>query len=292
MGVVFNFQKSPSRLKRLAEKYASEGDYVKALRFLYQELEESDDTTDIYIRIADVYERMSLYGSAISTLFRALDDCRQEEYLRDIYEGLGANFMHLGIEDPAAYYYNRLIDADDTLTEENKYEIVQAFSKDKRDGFHFVYPPELADFSKEMEEGSKCLKNGDCKRAAAIFARIPKGNEDYAEAKQLEAVSHLLDGDADGAEKICLSVLEDTPEDAQALSTLSAVYLEQGRSEESKALAIRLSQLSDLPAETEYKIATVCCENGLHERAYEKFRALETDMPYDARMLYFKSVAA
>ncbi|MBR2903926.1 MAG: hypothetical protein IKC37_04690 [Clostridia bacterium] len=292
MGRIIPFDNDKARLKRLAEKYYDAGEYVKVLRFLYKELYETDDETDVYIRIADAYERMGLYGSAISSLFRALDACKLEEDLPDIYEGLGANFMHLGIENQAAYYYNRLIDSDDTLTEENKYEIAQAFAKDKRDNFHFVYPPKLADFSKEMEEGSKCLKNGDCKRASAIFSLVPKGNESYAEAKQLQAVAQLLDGDADEAERICLSLLEEDSEDAQTLSTLSAVYLEQGRTEESKALAERLSRREDVPNDVSYKIATVCCENGLPEEAYKRFCALEKEMPYDARMQYFKAVSA
>ncbi len=292
MGNVLTFQKSKARLKRLAEKYYDAGDFVKALRFLYAELAETDDVTDVYIRIADAYEHMGLYGSAISSLFLALDECKLEEDLPDIYEGLGANFMHLGIENQSAYYYNRLIDADDTLTEENKYEIAQAFAKDKRDNFRFVYPPQLADFSEEIEKGSKYLKEGDCKRAVATFSCVPKGNADYAEARQLKAVAHLLDGDQKEAERICLEVLADEPENVQVLATLSAVYLEQGRTDESRALAERLCTLTDLPHDTAYKIATVCCENGLHEEAYEKFCALEKEMSYDARMLYFKAVAA
>lgn len=292
MAEILQFQKSKARLKRLADKYSDEGDFVNALRFLYQELAETDDETDVYIRIADVYERIGLYGSAVCSLFFALDECHTEEDLPDIYEGLGANFMHLGVENQAAYYYNRLIDADDTLTEENKYEIAQAFAKDKRDNFHFVYPPQLADFSKEMEEGSRWLKNGDCRRAAAIFSRVPKGNQDYVEAKQLEAVSHLLDGDTDGAEKICDEILREYPDNPQILATMSAVYLEQDRKDESKALALRLCAQDKVSSETSYKIATVCCENGLHEEAYKRFVLLEKEMPYDARMLYFKSVAA
>ncbi len=292
MSKILSFEKNKTRLKRLSDKYIDEGNFVQALRFLFQELQETEDVADVHIRIADAYERMNLYGSAINHLFLALHECEYEEDLPDIYEGLGANFMHLGIDNQSAYYYNRLIDADDTLTDENKYEIAQAFAKDKRDMFHFVYPPVLADYSKEMEEGSKLLKSGACDRAAAIFASVPKGNEDYVEAKQLEAVSLLLNGDAAGAEAVCQKVLADSPDDVQTLATLSAVYLEQGRADESKALALRLCTLRDQPAETAYKIATVCCENGLHEQAYEQFCALEEQMPYDARMLYFKAVAA
>ena len=39
-------------------------------------------------------------------------------------------------------------------------------------------------------------------------------------------------------------------------------------------------------------MATVCCENDLHDEAYKKFCLLDEKMPYDGRMLYFKAVAA
>ncbi len=291
MGNIIDFQNSRSRFKRMVEKYIAEGDLVNALRFLNKELELTDDVSDVYIRMADVYERMGLYGSAVNSLFFALDEAEEED-LPDIYEGLGANFLHLGVENQSAYYYNRLIDTDDTLTEENKYEIAQAFAKDKRDNFRFVYPPELADYSSEMEEGSKCLKNGDCKRASSLFAAVPQGNVDYIEAKQLQAVAKLLDGNLDEAEEVCAQALREEPENAQTLATLSAIYLEQGRTEESRALARKLCLRKDVSPETLYKIATVCCENDMHEEAYEKFCKLEQDMTYDARMQYFKAVAA
>ncbi|MFQ7076861.1 MAG: tetratricopeptide repeat protein [Christensenellaceae bacterium] len=76
------------------------------------------------------------------------------------------------------------------------------------------------------------------------------------------------------------------------MATLAAVYTEQGRRDESREIAIRLCGLKNLTPEEVYKVATVCCENNLHERALEKFKELEKDIPYDGNMLYFKSVAA
>lgn len=292
MSKIIQFHRDKARLKRLSEKYYDEGNYLSALHFLYEEQDETGANADLYIRMADVYEHMGLYGSAVNVLFHALDICSADGDLPDIYEGLGANFMHLGIENQSAYYYNRLIDADDTLTDENKYEIAQAFAKDKRDNFRFVYPPALADYAQEMDDASKLLKQGETKRAAYLYSLIPEGNEDYVEARQLQAVAHLLDGDTETAEKLCLDLLQKYPDDAQTLATLSAVYLEQDRTEESKALALRLCELTGQPTDAAYKIATVCCENGMHDKAYEKFHELEKEMPYDARLLYFQSVAA
>ncbi|MBP3434493.1 MAG: hypothetical protein J6K50_04385, partial [Clostridia bacterium] len=74
--------------------------------------------------------------------------------------------------------------------------------------------------------------------------------------------------------------------------TLAAAYLEQGKTEESRELALKLYDMPQEDTDDLYKVATVCCENGLHEQAYRKFCQLEEKIPYDGRMLYFKAVSA
>jgi len=82
------------------------------------------------------------------------------------------------------------------------------------------------------------------------------------------------------------------PDDVRALATLAAVYLEQGKREKSKEIALLLSGKKAEDPDELYKIATVCCENGLHKEAYEKFKILDKKTPYDGRILYFKGVSA
>ena len=108
----------------------------------------------------------------------------------------------------------------------------------------------------------------------------------------MQAVAELLEGNHLVAEQLCEEVLEEKKEDIQTLSTLAAIYLEQGRTAESKALAERLVKMPTSSTEETYKVATVCCENAMHEEAYTLFAQLEEKMPYDGRMLYFKGVSA
>ena len=276
----------------MAEKAYSAGDMLSALRFLRASLAE-DDGADVetYLRIADVYENLGLQTYAIKWLYKSLEICGEED-LADIYEGLAVNYLNLGNEGASAYYYNRLIGVDDTLTPEHKMEIARAFSKDKKDGLRFVWPPELADFSQEMETGNRALKAGNCRAAIAAYSQVGAGNKDYVEARRMQAVAELLDGNHLVAEQICLELLERYPDEIQTSATLAAIYLEQGRTDESRALAERLSRIQTDVTEEMYKIATVCCENGLHEKAYSLFAKLEERMDCDGRMLYFKSVAA
>ena len=121
------------------------------------------------------------------------------------------------------FYYNKLIDADDTLTEENKLEIAETFARDKRSNFRFVYPPRFADYSGETEAGARALKNGDCKRAISVLSKVEKGSPDYERAREIQAVAYLLSGRAKEAEKICLALIDENQGNVQALATLAAV---------------------------------------------------------------------
>lgn len=279
------------RLGDLADKYYNEGKLLAALRIANRQYATYGGDGDVYTRLSDIYEGMGLYSSALNYWYRFLN-IAEEEDLPDIYEGLAVNYLNMGNETPSAYYYNKLIDSDDTLPEETKMDIIDAFAKEKKPPFRFVYPPRLADYSKELEIGSRALKLGDPKRAVDYLSRVERGSKQYPAAKELKAVAHLLSGEVEQAEQDCKELLQDEPDDVRVLATLAAVYLEQGRDEESKALALRLYGQEQTDDEDLYKVATVCCENGLHEEAYHKFKLLEERMPYDGRMLYFKAVAA
>ncbi len=282
---------SYDRFGRMADKYFNDGNYVSALRFAYKQYDGFGGDGDVYTRLADIYENMGLYSSALNFWYKFLDESSVED-LPDIYEGLAVNYLNMGNDSQSAYYYNQLIDVDDSLPDETKYEIAETFSVKKKDRFRFVYPPEKADYSKELEIGSFALKNGDCERAINYLSKVAKGSKEYVRAQELQAVAYLLSERANTAEQICLDILREYPENVQASSTLCAAYLEQDEREKSLELAQKLVDGKQENADDIYKVATVCCENGLHQAAYQKFRDLEKDMPYDGRMLYFRAVAA
>ena len=282
---------SRRRLSMLADKFYNEGDYLSALRIAYKQLNAYGGDGELFARLSDIYEVMNLQGTALNWWFRYLD-IAEEEDLPEVYEGLAVNFLALGQESASAYYYNKLIDADDMLSEETKIDIAEAFSTSKKDKFHFVYPPHLADYTKEVNAGSKALKGGDLDRAVVEFSKVEKGAKQYGQAMEMKALALLLTGKSDEAEAVCLQLLEDEPSNIRAHATLAAVYLEQGKKEESKALAMRLVNTPTDDEDDLYKIATVCCENDLHEEAYQTFCKLDKKLPFDGRMLYFKGVSA
>ncbi len=282
---------SRKRIAHLADKYYNEGDFLSALRFAHREYTEYGGDPDVFARLCDIYEGMGLQGSAINYWFKFLDVAEKED-LPDVYEGLAVNFLGIGNERQSAFYYNKLIDADDSLPEETKMDIAEAFSVDKRAQFRFTYPPQLADYSQEISLGSKALKAGDCARAIRELDKVVKGSKQYSSAKEMQAIAYLLEGKPNEAELACKEILALEPNSVRVLATLAAVYLEQGRTEESLALAKRLSTMEIKDTDDIYKVATVCCENGLHEEAYQRFVQLTKEMPYEGRMLYFKGISA
>ena len=280
-----------ARLGKLADQLYNEGKYISALRMTYKQLDLYGGDGDVYARLADIYEGMGLQGTAINWWFRFLDVAEAED-LPDIYEGIAVNFLNMGNESASAFYYNKLIDADDSLPDETKMDIVDAFAVDKRAAFRFVYPPELADYSKEISVAAKALKTGNFERVLREVDKVAKGSKDYVKAMEMKAVTQLLAGQTDEAEKTCLSLLDVESDDLRGKATLAAVYLEQGRKEDCLKLALELAESNPENPDDLYKIATVCCENELHEAAYEKFCVLDKKLPYDGRMLYFKAVSA
>ena len=147
---------SRKRIAKLADKYYNEGKYIAALRLAHRELSEYGGDPDVFARLCDIYEGMGLQGSAINYWFRFLDVAAEED-LPDVYEGLAINFLGIGNDKQSAYYYDKLIDADDSIPNEMKLDVAQAFALDKRSQYRFVYPPKLADYSKEITIASKAL---------------------------------------------------------------------------------------------------------------------------------------
>lgn len=287
----------------LSDKYYEAGDYPNALRWCFRCFDDETPTffdvfRSAYPRIVDCYEAMGLHGSAVQWLYLWLDDvfdsydAEWQEDLPEIYEGLAVNYLNMGKDAQSAYYYNKLIDVDDTLPPEAKLEIAETFAKPKKNNFRFVYPPKLADYSKEVEQGARALKEGNGKRAVECFSLVEKGAKEYVGAKEMQAVAHLLNGETDLAQTVCEDLLKDNPEDVRALATLCAVYLEKGETGKSQRIADALCALELTDTDEIYKVATVCCETGKHAEAFQRFCVLEKEMPYDGRTLYFKAVSA
>ena len=143
---------SEDRLAKLADKAYNETKYITALRFAHQQLNKFGGNGDVYTRLADIYEAMGLHDSAIRYLFLYLDIAQDDE-LPDIYEGLAVNYLNMGKDAQSAFYYNRLIDADATITDDMKMEIAEAFSAEKQKNSDLSIPPSLPIIRRKLKWG-------------------------------------------------------------------------------------------------------------------------------------------
>ena len=284
------FDLAEEKLLELAEARLDEGDPLAALRLLHKSLELYGPGADEYALLAEAYDAMEIFELSAGSWFSFLDICPDEEAV-DAYEGLAACYYNMDNEPMALYYYNKMM-RDKFVSTDHNVEMGRLFGDRPRRRFRVSWPPEHADYSDDIDDGLQALKAGKHAEARAFFSRVHPGSEYYLAARNYLAVCSLLEGKPQEAEEECRAVLEADPDNVQALSTYAAVLTEQERREEAYRTAVKLAAVeTDIPDEL-YKAATVCCENGLYEQAYEKFCRLEETVSFDMTLLYFKGVAA
>lgn len=288
---ILKFRRNQDALLASAERRLENGEALGALRILNTLNVDYAPTADSCAALADACEMLEVNTRALKAWYAFLDVCLGED-LGDAYEGIAVNYMNLGRETQAAYYYNLLMQVDQDISEESKMEIVETFSKPRKNPLKFVYPPVLADYSEELESGLKALKEGNYESARELFAKAPAGSQQYKAAQNLTAISYLLSDETKKAFDLCLRLIEEDENDVQAYTTYAAVLGQMERREEAVEVAKKLCKMQTEDTDERYKIATVCCENGLHEEALELFTGLEEEIPNDKTLLYFKAVSA
>ncbi len=286
---------SEDRLLAIAADYIEDHNFIAALRMLNKNAELNGNAEDSYMMYAETFDDMSLYEKSINAWFKYIDyvSIYPDAELADAYEGLAVNYLNSGDEQVAAYYYNKLlIETAGDLSADSRREIINNFIYSQKSPLKFAWPPRLADFTEEMQKGISFMREGDYDNAVRQFNLVDEGNEKYLSARNYIAMCNIIFDKFDEAEQECLNILKKHPQDVQALTTLAAVKNQQHKSTESRAITEKLLSLGATATDDIYKIATVCCENGMHDEAYKLFCRIEEDLQYDNSVLYFKAVSA
>ncbi|MCM1437697.1 MAG: hypothetical protein NC131_00600 [Roseburia sp.] len=284
---------SADRLISIAADSVEEHDYIAALKMLNKNAVLNGNDEDSFMLYAEAFDDMGLYEKCVNGWFKYVDYAGDAADLAEAYEGIAVSFMNLGMESFAAFYYNKLLmETDSELTPENRREIIDSFLSTERPPLRFAYPPRLADFSAELENGIDLMRKNRFDDAVKEFSKVDEGNDKYVAARNYIAMCEVIGDRNEQAEKECLAILRREPQNVQALTTLAAVKSQQHKSDEAKELAYRLLEIDPDDGEELYKIATVCCENGLHGEAYSIFCRLDERFMYDCSLLFFKAVAA
>lgn len=289
-----SFDLSSERLIKTAENLIDSHDYLNALKILNKNVERNEDEAYMHMLYAQIFDDLGLHERCINEWFKfiALSDEYDDDDLYDAYEGLAISFMNIGNEHFSAYYYDKVLSLTGDIPEEMRADILSSFANNAKNPLKFVYPPEIADYTQILSDGIDLLKQNEFDKAIKEFEKVDARNKSYLPARNLIAMAYMLSDRTDMAENECLKILENYPEDVQALTTLAAVKTEQGKKDESKEYAYKLLKLKPATNDELFKIATVCCENGMHEEAFEIFKKLEDEMPFDSSVLYFTAVSA
>ena len=291
MAKTLEFDLGADRLIGIAAHLFVSHTFNGAIKMRNKNAEADGNDEDSYMLYAEIFDDMGLYERCVNGWFRFMDNTAECDWT-DCYEGLAVSFMNLGNQHFSAYYYNKLLFENGEISSEDREQIVGEFLAAEENPLKFAYPPRLADCSQIFADGIEFMKAGEYDRAAAEFEKVDEENEKYFSARNYIAMCKIISDRTDEAEQECLNLLKRRPDDVQALTTLAAVKTEAGKRGEALALAEKLISLSPENPDEIYKIATVCCENKLHEQAYKLFCKLPEEFEYDQTVLYFKAVSA
>ena len=284
---------SADRLISIAADCLESHSYISALKMLNKNAVLNGNDEDSFMLYAESFDDMGLYEKCVNGWFKYIDYAGSAADFAEAYEGLAVSYMNMGMDSFAAFYYNKLLmETDSELTAENRREIIEAFINTDKPGLRFVYPPKLADYTEEIEKGMELMRASDFGGAIEQFSKVSEGNEKYLAARNFIAMCAVITDNNEQAEAECMNVLKHDPNNVQALTTLSAVKSQQHLTDEARELALRLLSLAPGEDDDLYKIATVCCENGLHAEAYDIFCRLDERIAYDCSLLFFKAVSA
>lgn len=291
MGKITKIDLSDDRLISVASDLVDAHNYIGALKILNKNAELNGNDGDSLMLYAEIYDDMGLYEECVNGWFKYVDGADYAD-LTDCYEGLAVSYMNLGNEHFSAYYYNKLLSENDDVDPEAREEIIKDFMSAEENPLKFSYPPSLEDCTEIIASGVSHMKAGEYDLAVEEFDKVGEGNPRYLSARNYVAMCKIIDDKTEEAEQECLNVLKKFPDNVQALTTLSAVKTEQGKSDEALVLAKKLLSLDLKESDEIYKIATVCCENKLHEDAFNLFCRLGEELEYDLNVLYFKAISA
>lgn len=290
------FDDSAERLDRIIQRLADEEDYFGALRFMNRRNENFCEDVDSYAAQAELYEQLGVHSRAVRMWFSFLNEAEEEDF-PEAYEGLMTNYMDLGNEAVAKYYFFCLRrqegeDGDGSgVLGEYREEIEDVFTQAQRKSVHIVYPPEKADYSDTVNKGMGALARDDYRTAYELFDSVPRGSKQYASARSMKIVACALGTDSSRALSLCEETVEAGEADVLVYSLYASILVRTGEDARAREIAVTLCGMEPANSEELYKIAVVCCECGLHSEALTRLNRLEETVGYDKDVLFYKAMA-
>lgn len=287
MGKVILLDKNVKPYRKIADSFAENENFLRALEFLLSAKNISFNL-DVIVDIADLYADMGLLELSNKYWYIYLDKAPKDK-VSVAYEELAINYFYMDNYLASSFYFHQKLSVDGFINKEGLgQEILDFFSGEelKRSAYRVVYPFDKADFSFDKKRAKRAISVGAFSEAVKILKDIPEECRDEETSGDL-AVSLFMSDELDEAEKVCRYSLLAHGENVTAYCNLSTVFdmkedLDNSEFYYRKALSVRKGDKGEV-----YKIATCSIEREDHITANECLKKIVEERPYELLMRFF-----
>ena len=264
MGKVILLDKNVKPYRKIADSFAENENFLRALEFLLSAKNISFNL-DVIVDIADLYADMGLLELSNKYWYIYLDKAPKDK-VSVAYEELAINYFYMDNYLASSFYFHQKLSVDGFINKEGLgQEILDFFSGEelKRSAYRVVYPFDKADFSFDKKRAKRAISVGAFSEAVKILKDIPEECRDEETSGDL-AVSLFMSDELDEAEKVCRYSLLAHGENVTAYCNLSTVFdmkedLDNSEFYYRKALSVMKGDKGEV-----YKIATCSIEREDH----------------------------
>lgn len=292
---VIKFNVNKTYLLDKFDEAFDKGDWYGAISVLNDLREKFDCDAEYFENLIDVYDEMGEYGCTLNAWYEYIRRYGFVDNATEKYEGLAVTYSNLGMENESLYYYKKMISSirfDKLPLELSEDELDFISEHAHPNSLQMAYSKNNPEPSDALKEGIYYARLNKFDEAVQTLSQIEENSEEYIGAANLAAICLMLKGDCDKGLALCDKILKKYPDDVQTLTNVAAIYIEQGKLEESAKITRSLCEKADLSSENLYRIASVACESGMDEEGLKIFLKAEKDSPFEKNTLYCIAVAA
>ncbi len=288
---IIPFNADKNLIKRLADKRADNGDYIGALDFLLPYLQKESDA-EFLLSVADVYREMERFELSNLYLFKYMSKVKTKD-VSIAYEGLATNYFYLNEFDLTGYYLKKRLDTDGFLDRDNiDPEILDFYTEeDEESNIRLIYPYNLADYTKELNEGKRQIARGNYEEGLKTLLSIPKECPAYKDAVESIAICYLINQDAKTAISYVREMINLNGESVLAYCHLSSMYSAIKDFDKSDYYYAKAKSMESISDEDAYRLAFCAFEKNDDEFASSCMEKILIDREYDVDMMLFYALS-
>lgn len=269
----------------LGVECVQDGDYLKALRYIFAALKKKPSDASALIGLAVVYQKMGLFDASNSVLFKLLSNDPSNESACAL---LGQNFSLLGDSLHELYYLKNFSE----LTED--VDLMEVFEN----SFNFIpqyeqvypMPKHLGEIIKQ-----RCVKlflNGQIEEAKQGFLEILESFPDDAFCKNHLCQIFILESKFARVIDTAKEILRKDENNVFAWCNLAMALYFIGNKGQCDDAVERLANLTVQDTDDVKRVIKIMSLTGRHSQALKLTEQYLRDFPYDTDYLSFAGVAA